>query len=551
MVLNMAKKVSGLSHKNNSFYFRLRVPAPLFAAIGKKEISEALGHLSHPQAAIKARELSAHYTALFQSLLHELGLEATAPIAPALPRRSPSIAEVTHIAREAARELLVKDELVRSSGVNSAGGDHWSSVVQDLDDEISIALSGGKQGQLYQRFEADLTAHGLTSPTDREEKRLMVYRWASIYGKSLQQVQQRVKGEPVDTPEPQDAPASLKETKGAAITDPSKKTAEQLKLRDIFQLWIDHEPNRPGKTVASASLAVGRFESMSGNPSIGALTRADGADYRKKLMGSELSQCTASTTLVWVNILLNFEVDNYQRIVVNPWKKLSITDNVPTIRDEWKDSQVIQLFSDPVFQAYSLPKSINAGLDAAYWVPVIGAYTGARASEIAQLVVDDLQVVDGIQCFRIAVTDKSFQSLKNEPSKRIIPIHPELIRLGLLDFAGDMRALGAARLFPALKVSDSNGAGGGVSNWFSKFKKLSGFGPENTFHGWRNTVESKLQRVREGQIYIDRYLGHKPEGMGAGTYARVQPADLVGTAAKIAYEGLNLPKVYKEPSWKP
>lgn len=548
---DMAKKVPYLVRKGHSYYFRIRVPAALIEAFGRAEITQSLGRLSQPQAAIKARELGAHYTGLFQSQLHELGLEATAPVAPALPKRAPTMEEVTHIAREGARELLLSDEQARSQGTRSDSYAVWSSMLLDLDHEVAGAVSGDNLGQLFKRFEADLAAHGLKAPKDRDELRLMVYRWATFYGKALQQVQQRVKGEPVDTPIPTQPPASLKAHK-EATTDPGKKTADQLKLRDVLQLWKEHEPNRPPKTVGKAELAVKRFEAATGDPSIGSLNRADGAEYRKKLLSSDMSTKGAGDQLLWVNILLNFEVNNYQRITANPWKNLSITSNEATIREEWKDPQVLKLFGLPLFQSYELPKSKNAGLDAAYWCPLIGAYTGARATEIAQLLPDDIQEIEELWCFRFAVTEPSWQRLKGGPmgpSKRIIPVHPELVRLGLLDYARDMKARGAARLFPALTVTDNNNAGGPVSSWFGKFKTAAGFGPENTFHGWRNTVETKLQREREGQLYIDRYLGHKPEGMGAGTYARVRPADFVGTASKIAYEGLRLPRVYKAPAW--
>ena len=66
MVTIMAKKkVPALHLKNKSLYFRLRVPLPLVEAMGKNEISAPLGRVSQPQAAIKARELFAHYAALF------------------------------------------------------------------------------------------------------------------------------------------------------------------------------------------------------------------------------------------------------------------------------------------------------------------------------------------------------------------------------------------------------------------------------------------------------------------------------------------------------
>lgn len=551
----MAKKVSGLTFKGRSFYSRISVPTALQPLYGKKELSAALGRVSHSQAEVKHRELEAHYAALFQTQLHELGIEPTAPMAPAVPKRLPSAPELAFVAKEGARALLATDEVMRSQGAYSVAYDAWAAVLSDLDADVTAGLAGMNMGQLFKRFEADLHSHGLKAPQDLEELRPMVYKWATAYGHALKQIQQRVQGAPVDTPEPAAEPESLKAHKMATPVvskDPGKKTAEQLKLRDIFELWRDHETKRPSKTVSIAELAVRRFEAHTKNPAIGTLTRAQGAEYRKQLMGdAKLTVGMASAQLVWMNIFLNFELDNYQRITVNPWAGLGITNSTTTSRDEWKDPQVVQLFDSPLFKAYELPTVDRAGLDAAYWVPLIGAYTGARISEIAQLLVADIKEVDGVQCYQIAVTDDEWQSIKVESSKRVIPVHSELVRLGFLDYVRDMAALGAVRVFPALVVSENNGAGGGISKWFSEYKTAAGFGPANVFHAWRNTVETKLQRSREGQLYIDRYLGHKPEGMGAGTYARVQPSDLVGTASKVTYDGLRLERVYKAPKWSP
>lgn len=126
-------------------------------------------------------------------------------------------------------------------------------------------------------------------------------------------------------------------------------------------------------------------------------------------------------------------------------------------------------------------------------------------------------------------------------------MHPELVRLGLPEFAKAQHESGQSRLFPALAVSVLNNAGGGLSKWFSALKTAAGFGRSHTFHGWRNTVETKLQRAREGQLFIDLYIGHKPQGSEGVTYVRLKPVDLIDTAAKVGYEGFSLPRVYRAP----
>jgi integrase len=65
-----------------------------------------------------------------------------------------------------------------------------------------------------------------------------------------------------------------------------------------------------------------------------------------------------------------------------------------------------------------------------YWLPILGYYTGARLNELCQLHCCDVQA-GGVISFNDDTPDKR---LKNEPSRRLVPIHSELIRLGFLEF---------------------------------------------------------------------------------------------------------------------
>lgn len=61
------------------------------------------------------------------------------------------------------------------------------------------------------------------------------------------------------------------------------------------------------------------------------------------------------------------------------------------------------------------------------WVPWIGAYTGARVSEICQLRSEDIIKIEQIWCMKL---DPEAGSLKTSGSERIIPLHPALIEAG-------------------------------------------------------------------------------------------------------------------------
>ena len=538
----MSRKVPHLVRKGNRFYFRIRVPHQLVAALGKTEITESLGNISQAQAAVQVKALAAKYSAEFLTRLHRLGFAANPPTPAPARQRTATVEEVTHIARAAARGLLAADEEVRIAGLSSDVADYWLSALSDLNEGVSFALAEGRVKYIWQRFAVDLAAHGVHAPEDNLEARRLMRVWAYEYSKALEGTEGRTLGKRMESPPAQPLPESLRP--GSALLGPDKKPVSSLKLRDVFTLWKAAKRDRPLKTVQKAEKSVSVFEELTGNPALSGLTKNSGSQFKAKLLTSKLSDKSAKDRLEWVQILLNFEATAYGRMPANPWKGLAIEVKHEPSREEWKDPDVCKLFGHPVFQRYELPVSGNSGGPAAYWVPLIGAFTGARITEIAQLLVGDVYEEGGQWYFRIEAT-QPWQTLKNKWSRRRIPMHPELVRLGLPEYAADLRANGTERLFPALSISELNNAGGGISSWFSDFKKAAGFGKQNTFHGWRNTVEAKLQRAGEGELQIRKYVGRAPEGTGQKAYERLQPEDLIETADRIKYEGLMLPRMYR------
>ncbi|MGK7062713.1 DUF6538 domain-containing protein [Bradyrhizobium sp. 1050_B9_N1_2] len=71
------------------------------------------------------------------------------------------------------------------------------------------------------------------------------------------------------------------------------------------------------------------------------------------------------------------------------------------------------------------------------WVPWIGAYTGARLSEICQLRCEDVLKIDEVWCIKFA---PEAGSLKTSGSERVVPVHPALIDSGLLNYVSKVRS---------------------------------------------------------------------------------------------------------------
>jgi integrase len=90
------------------------------------------------------------------------------------------------------------------------------------------------------------------------------------------------------------------------------------------------------------------------------------------------------------------------------------------------------LFGDPIWTEHRLPKARKAGADAAYWLPLMAAYTGARVSELAQLWTDDITTDEGAEVIEFRDNTERAQGLKTEGSWRAVPMHSELVRLRVM-----------------------------------------------------------------------------------------------------------------------
>jgi integrase len=559
-VTTLAKKTPYLVRKGVRFYFRMRIPEDLRQVIGKAEHSEALGDVNKAQAEVLVAQHAAQWQERFLHERYTLGT-ATAPPAPApaaIAIRYATPEQAQAVAAIAGRALLAVDEEARIEGTA------WDEPTPDefgpgrsQSTALPLAVAGRDLEGIAMAAADWLDGHGLTLPPSGTERRRVLYAFAQGMGKAQASRNLRDAGEPVETPPELPLPAVLAEASG----NPKEKPAHQLTLRDVFDAW-KLKPGRSGKPLALKTVQRGlevveAFEQACGNPPVTTLTRSHAQGLRDHLLAKGLEPATAKDRVDWVRSMLNYEVEETGRLTVNPWPKVKVegAEESGTDRKATRAAEHVSLFSLPLFQQYDLPAARNAGRDAAYWVPVLGIYTGARITELAQLLVADVfektDPTRNVGLWRIAfrVTHPEWQSLKNKPSRREIPVHPELIRLGFLDYCKAMRAAGHERLFPLVQISDTNNAGGALSSWFSKVKTSAGWGSEHTFHSFRHGVETMLKRAKEPKSHIDRYTGHGAKDVADKSYTHLEPEDLVETVQKIRPEGLALPAVFPPVDW--
>lgn len=122
-------------------------------------------------------------------------------------------------------------------------------------------------------------------------------------------------------------------------------------------------------------------------------------------------------------------------------------------RVAFESDELLTLFRQPLWRGSHQHFRIRSGShiikDSRYFLPLIALYSGMRLGEIAQLYLKDVRELDGV--WYMDVNDYKDKSVKNDASVRYVPVHPELIRLGLLEHYEKMLSRGEARLWPDIK----------------------------------------------------------------------------------------------------
>jgi integrase len=297
--------------------------------------------------------------------------------------------------------------------------------------------------------------------------------------------------------------------------------AKGYRIADALEAWMKAEP-RPAKTVGAFTRHATEFASMMGDPVLSSITKMDAIRFRDKLqewaIGNGKTARTADNVLVSVRALANAARDRGW-IEGNPFERLAVEvgGKKSEGREPWTHDELQTLFDDPIWKEGRLPKVPKAGADAAYWIPLIACYTGARVSEIAQLWTDDLTVTKGSEVVEFRSNDTRGQRLKNQGSWRAVPMHSELVRLGLPEYAA---TLPVGPLFPTLPTAGKNGAGGQFSHWFGSFKRGKGFeSSQKTLHSFRHLVASELRLNGATDPQADAITGHAGEGVGRKNYS--------------------------------
>lgn len=239
-----------------------------------------------------------------------------------------------------------------------------------------------------------------------------------------------------------------------------------------------------------------------------------------------------------------------QWITANPLAGLLVEDDVYEAdkRDPFTIAQLNQIFS----QAPWKPRDDNPrGKPLHFWGPLIALFHGMRRGEIAQLDTDSITEVSGYPV--ILVRAGTGKRLKTVNARRMLPIHPELLKMGFLAYVKRQKEAGEPKLFKGEAPNARGQWGDGFSDWFTRLiQKHSLEGTKLGMHSFRhNWQDAAREAGHHGTAIGQELAGRSKGGDSSNNYGSgFSTAALAEASSRITYLGLDLSHLYVDANGK-
>lgn len=318
---------------------------------------------------------------------------------------------------------------------------------------------------------------------------------------------------------------------------------------DIVDLWAA-ERSPAAKTRDSYRRVAEWLHERIGRKSVEQFTRRDMLAFKDRLLADGQTPQNVNVKLGNLRTLLQWAVDN-DHADTNP--AMGIVLKAPANkRMTYGLADLQSLFSSPVYADGARPKQGRG--EAAYWLPVLALFTGARMEELGQLRVGDIKQAsypdadnDMQSCWGlhfVADTDDNGQvtRLKNAESERFVPLHPELERLGFLEYVNGLTDK-KGRIFPELKAGAYGRQSAKWGEWYGRYVDSdTGITDKRiTFHSFRHTFKDYCRLASIEEPLANRLMGHKTQGVAASYGLGYGLHNLVEAMRRYKVPGLTIP----------
>jgi integrase len=219
-------------------------------------------------------------------------------------------------------------------------------------------------------------------------------------------------------------------------------------------------------------------------------------------------------------------------------------------RGSFDVSELQAVFDAPIFTGGEVP--VGAQGAAGFWLPVVALFTGARQAEIAGLQASNVQELEGVPLLYIQANRRAGKRIKTKASERVVPVHPELVKLGFLSYVADRAHDHTdAWLFPPV-APDQRRALSAWAKWFGHYlrNQIGVTDPDRVFHSFWHSFQDALRRATPDAELRDALPGRSSRSKSVSRdYGAKYMIDRWGvetlrkTIEGISYPGLDLSRV--------
>ena len=333
---------------------------------------------------------------------------------------------------------------------------------------------------------------------------------------------------------------------GESTTDHPSQPPDSSPYEQLITIWLKSSRSQRKDTKIAYAKCLMDFANSVGHKPLDAISRKDVVSFRDQLLKQGNSAVTANSKVGILRMFFRGGQD-YELLADNPAADIHYkVIHERKSRVAFSVDDLNQIFHSGIYTKQYRP--VSGGKEAAYWLPLLALYTGARVEELAQLLVSDIQEIDGLGHI-INISDEAAHAhLKNTSSRRRIPIHGILIASGFMDYVAKQAKSGM--LFPDLKPNHRGKYGGYFSYFFSTYlrKKIGITDERKVFHSFRHTFKDGCRQVGIEEAVHDALTGHSRPSASRGYGNDQYPIEpLFEAIARYEIQGLDLSHLYVRP----
>ncbi len=290
----------------------------------------------------------------------------------------------------------------------------------------------------------------------------------------------------------------------------------------LKQDFLNDKPGLTAKTLWSYSQAFDGWAVIIGDKPIGEIKRADVKAYadflrdKENPRGGKLDHKTIQRSLGHIKTFMLWAVAAGHAIDDN---FCAVTGRDMTKEEQFAGDRRRALTPaelERLFKSPFLTKPANDAEAAAGWFLAIAALTGARTAEIA-MAPAKLALIGGIYCLDLREAGR-----KTSAAPRMVPLLPDLIEMGVVEWAKKQEAKAFALVQPGAEPR-TPAAWSKLLNRHLNARVSDD--PEVVLYSLRHSFRQMLRAGNIGDELADKIFGHSTGKVGAGYGRDLSPAE--------------------------